>query len=154
MNEQHELLRETLQRLFADHLTREVMEAAEQGEWPAALWKELEENGLTQPLLDEDSSFDDARVILEVAGARSAPVPLAETALAGWLLRRAGLDVPDCPITLASSESLALLDGKLCGLAERVPWGRNASHVVAEVRSGGDPKDDRIGEPVFGEKCP
>ncbi len=135
MNEQHELLRETLERLFADHLTREVMEAAEQGEWPAALWKELEENGLTQPLLDEDSSFDDARVIFEVAGGRAAPVPLAETALAGWLLRGAGLDAPDGPISLASGESLTLTEGgRLSGSAERVPWGRNAPHVVAEVR--------------------
>jgi len=137
MSEHHELLRETLDRLFADHLTREVSEAAEVGEWPAALWKALEENGLTQPLVDAESSWEDARVILEAAGRHAAPLPLAETVLAGWLLHRAGLAVPEGPLTIATGAELRLegetSHARLVGRAERVPWGRDAAFVVVEV---------------------
>ena len=137
MNEHHELLRETLDRLFSDLLTREVAEAAETGEWPAALWKALEESGLTQPLLDDESSWEDARVVLEAAGRHAAPVPLAETVLAGWLLRRAGLEVPPGPLTVAGGSELRIAgdpaSARLSGRAERVPWGSAAPFAVVQV---------------------
>ncbi len=142
MNEHHQLLRETVDRLFADHLSREVMEAAEQGEWPAALWKALEENGLTQPLLDDEASWEDTRVIVEAAGAHSAPVPLAETILAGWLLGSAGIQVPEGPLSIAYGAGLRLDgprgDRRLVGRAQRVPWGRGAGFlaVAADTEDG------------------
>ena len=43
MNELQTILAETCTRLFTDHATTAVLEGAEKGEWPAALWQALEE---------------------------------------------------------------------------------------------------------------
>src|SRR5581483_10251814 len=53
MNELQTILAETCTRLFTDHATTAVLEAAEKGQWPAALWQALEENGLTLPQVPE-----------------------------------------------------------------------------------------------------
>ena len=53
MNELQTILAETCTRLFTDHATTAVLEGAEKGEWPVALWQALEENGLTLPQVPE-----------------------------------------------------------------------------------------------------
>ncbi|MGH7386608.1 MAG: acyl-CoA dehydrogenase family protein, partial [Candidatus Rokuibacteriota bacterium] len=69
MNELQTILAETCTRLFTDHATPAVLEGAEKGEWPAALWQALEENGLTLPQVPEarggaGGSWNDAFVVL------------------------------------------------------------------------------------------
>jgi acyl-CoA dehydrogenase len=151
MNELQTILGETCTRLFTDHATTAVLEAAEKGEWPAALWQALEENGLTLPQVPEarggaGGSWSDAFVVLMAAGRFAAPVPLAETMLAGSVLAEAGLDVPMGPMTVAPAhieEALTLTrEGagwKLTGRATRVPWGARAEHVVVAADAGGSP---------------
>src|SRR5207248_11654493 len=80
------------------------------------------------------------------AGRHTAPVPLAETIIAGALLSRAGLEVPLGPLTLAPvrrSESLTLARKggavTVSGTATRVPWGRKAGHVVTIADVAGLP---------------
>jgi acyl-CoA dehydrogenase len=138
-SEMANILAETAGRLLEDHVTREVLGAAEEGTWPAGLWQVLEENGLTQPLAPEErggmgASFADAFVIAFAAGHRRAPVPLAETMAAGWLLGRAGIDVPSGPIALIDGTAdLEFKDGVLSGTAEGVPWAAQSGHLVAEI---------------------
>jgi acyl-CoA dehydrogenase len=149
MNELTAILTETCTRLFTDHATTAVLEGAEKGEWPAALWQALEENGLTLPQVPESrggagGSWSDAFVVLTAAGRFAAPVPLAETVLAGAILADAGLDVPLGPLTVAPvhiAERLSLTrEGggwRLSGRATRVPWGARAGHVVVAAEEGG-----------------
>ena len=106
MNELQAILGETCTRLFTDHATTAVLEGAEKGEWPAALWQALEENGLTLPQVPEarggaGGSWSDAFVVLMASGRFAAPVPLAETMLAGAILAETGLDAPLGPMTVA-----------------------------------------------------
>jgi acyl-CoA dehydrogenase len=143
MSEQREILQRTVTRLFGDLVTRETLTAAEDGRWPAALWQALEENGLTLALVPEDqggvgASWDDAFVILRVAGYFAAPVPLAETVVAGRLLTEAGLPVPAGPLTVAHRGQAATLGAtrsgsgwRVFGRLSAVPSGRHAGHVVA-----------------------
>ena len=142
MSDHADLLRESLDRIFADQLSRDVREAAERGEWPAALWKTLEENGVTQPLVASwgGGTWEEARVVIAAAGRHAAPVPLAETVLAGWLLDRAGLPVPEGPLSLAPCGRQGLRlereegqGGGWCifGRVERIPWGRHVQHLAA-----------------------
>lgn len=150
-NELRTILTETCSRLFTDHATTAVLEAAEKGQWPGALWQALEENGLTLPQMPEDrggagGTWADAQVVLTAAGRFAAPVPLAETMVAGWLLAEAGLEVPLGPLTVAPvhrGERLALAragDGwRLSGTAARVPWGAGAGHVVVAAEGDGRP---------------
>ena len=149
MDELRTILTETCTRLFTDHVTPAVLEAAETGEWPAALWQVLQENGLTLPQVPEarggaGGTWGDAFVALTAAGRSAAPVPLAETMLAGSLLAEAGLDVPLGPLTVAPThlgERLALVrqgsGWRLSGRATRVPWGARAGHVVVVAEGEG-----------------
>jgi alkylation response protein AidB-like acyl-CoA dehydrogenase len=63
-------------------------------------------------------------------------VPLAETALAGWLLASSGLKIPAGPLTIApvNGETVgARKDGegwRLSGTLTRVPFARIAGHIV------------------------
>ena len=142
MSELGSLLADTVGRLFGALATKELIESSEKGAWPEKLWRALEEGGLTLPLVPEDAggaggTWRDAHVVVRAAGRHTAPVPLAETIIASWLLSRAGLEVPLGPLTLApvhGDEMLSLArrgDGfSVSGTATRVPWGRHAGHVV------------------------
>jgi acyl-CoA dehydrogenase len=147
MSELGSLLAATVSRLFTDLVTKELIESSEKGVWPEKLWRALEEGGLTLPLVAESAggaggTWLDAHVVVRAAGRHVAPVPLAETIVAGALLSRAGLEVPFGPLTIAPvhrDERLALTRSgnswRVSGTATRVPWGRAAGHVVtvAEV---------------------
>jgi acyl-CoA dehydrogenase len=141
------LLADTCARLFADRVTPALIESAEKGQWPEALWQSIEENGLTLPQVPEarggaGGSWEDAHVVLAAAGRHAVPLPMAETLIGGWLLATAGLDVPPGPITVAPvrlADRLVLDTGaRLSGTAARVPWGRHACHVVALADSRGN----------------
>ena len=47
MSEQQQLIKETLARLLTDHCESSVVDAAENGEWAASLWQNLNDTGLT-----------------------------------------------------------------------------------------------------------
>jgi acyl-CoA dehydrogenase len=146
-----DLLAPTVTRLFTDLVTKELIESAEKGAWPDKLWRALEEGGLTLPLVPESSggaggAWSDAHVVVRAAGKHGAPVPLAETIVAGWLLSRAGLEVPLGPLAIApvrEGEILRLMKSaggwRLTGTASGVPWGAAAGHVVAVAEGEGAP---------------
>ena len=48
-----DILDDTVTRLFDDYVTRAILEAAENGDWPEPLWAALTESGLTRPLVAE-----------------------------------------------------------------------------------------------------
>ncbi len=105
---ERELLRDTVGQLLAEHCTPErVAAAAGSGMgWDAATWQALQETGLTLVGSPEErggsgGDLSEAADIAVAAGAAAAPVPLAETLAAGMVLARAGLDIPDGPLTLA-----------------------------------------------------
>jgi acyl-CoA dehydrogenase len=152
MSELSTLLGPTVTRLFGDLVTKELIESAEKGAWPEKLWRALEEGGLTLPLVPEAGGgaggmWVDAHVVVRAAGKHNAPVPLAETIVAGWLLAEAGLDVPLGPLTLApvrEGERLALTRAggawRLSGTVSGVPWGAAAGHVVVAAEGDGAPQ--------------
>ena len=80
--------------------------------------------------------------MLRAAGRFAAPVPLAETLMAGWLLAQAGIAVPGGPLTIAPVHAdghIALTaDGTLSGRARRVPFARNAGHIAVLAHRGGE----------------
>ncbi len=150
MSELRDILEDTVTRLFGDLATRETLEAAENGDWPEALWTALTESGLTRPLVSESqggagAGWHDAFVIIKAAGRFAAPVPLPETILAGWLLDRSGMDIPDGPLTIACTDAahtptLSQRDGewRISGDLPAVPWGADAGHVVSTAQHDGD----------------
>ena len=134
-----DLLRDTAVRLFHDLCDPSTLRAAEGGTWSAATWAAVEDAGLPRALVPENAggsgvAFADAMVIARAAGHFALPVPLPETMLAGWLLSRAGLKVPEGPMTVAFGDTVSLTQNErgchLRGQATRVPWARDHTTIV------------------------
>ncbi|MDE0036413.1 MAG: acyl-CoA dehydrogenase family protein [Gammaproteobacteria bacterium] len=105
------LIADTAERIFSDHVDRGVLDAAEHGEFPRALWDVVREAGLH--LVGSPGSGTDGGdlcELLKVAGRHASPLPLAEVLMANSFLDEAGLT------TIAVG-----------GVA---PWGRAADRVV------------------------
>ena len=142
MSDMRNDLLKTVDRIFDEHCPKAVRESAEAGEWPAALWRALEQVGLDRAALPEEAGgsgldFEDAMLALRRSAYHAAPVPLAETMLAGRLLAAAGLAVPQGALTVApvrNSDRLEFVHGAsgttVAGAVHRVPWGNLCAHAV------------------------
>ena len=105
------LIADTAERIFSDHVDRGVLDAAERGEFPDALWRVVREAGLH--LVGSPGSGTDGRDLfglLTIAGRHAVPLPLAEILVANSFLDEDGLT------TIA-------VDGV-------APWARAADRVV------------------------
>ena len=139
------LLVETLTRMLEEHCTPEVVDRAERGEWPKELWDTLEAAGLPLAWVPETrggagASLADGFGIVRVAARYAAPVPLAETLLAGWTLSQAGVDAPPGPLSAAptrTDDAPALNSrGRLSGVLRGVPFASDARALVLVARRG------------------
>ena len=139
---------DTATRIVRDLCEPATINDAEKGVWPKALWDALEESGLPLAWVPDNlggagATMLDGFAVLRVAGRFSVPVPLAETLIAGWLLARAGIAVPNGPMTVAPVHADGHIvlrdDGALAGRARRVPFARNARHTAVLAHRGGEP---------------
>ena len=140
-NDIRTMLTDAATRLFTDHVNQKMLAAAKVDGWSAALWHELEKAelplvGVPDAADGAGGSLSDAAAVLRISARHAAPVPLAETQLAGWLLTGAGLKVPRGPLTIGPvlNEKLAATkDGavwRVSGALQRVPFARVAKHLV------------------------
>jgi acyl-CoA dehydrogenase len=134
-----DLLVETTARIFRDLAEPQAVVNAKGEDWKGALWRALEEAGLTRAWVPESlggagAGLADGFEVARVAGSFAVAVPLAETLLAGWLLSRAGLRVPAGTLTVAPVRTgdKLLLDsrGNITGKAQAVPFARDVDHIV------------------------
>lgn len=147
MSELEQMLAETAGKIFSNEATLARVEAAESGEWPAELWACLEDNGLTRVFAPEEqggagATWSEALPVLLAAAKHLAPVPFVETAVAGAVLARLGLDMPEGPLTLAlpQDEARVVQDGDGWRFSGTVaaPWGRALTHALVPVRQEND----------------
>src|SRR5918912_1320548 len=94
------ILYDSALRLFGDHVSPRVLEAAEAGTWPAELWRAVEEAGYLDVLAEGTGGMVEAVAILRAAGHHAAPIPLPETMLARWLCALSGIAAPVGPLSL------------------------------------------------------
>ena len=95
MTDSDNIIFDTASRIFDDLSTAEVINDAEAGTWPEALWQAISESGLNLTWVPEDNggigaTLLDGFAVLKAAGGAAVPVPLAESLFAGWLLAQAG----------------------------------------------------------------
>ena len=167
------LVREVAGKLFADLVPPKLVNEAEAGEFPAALWRAVNDAGFPDALVASAETpgslagVPDAAAILREAGRRAAPLPLAETMIARWLLAGAGMKAPEGPLSIAPVERAGSLllhragkGWRLAGRAAGLPWGKESAGIVAlvegrvallapkaaDLRAGkslaGEPRDD------------
>ena len=133
------LVQEVAGKLFADLVPAKLVNEAEAGTFPTALWQKVNEAGFPDALAagaetpGDLAGMADAAAILREAGRHAAPLPLAETMIARWILAGAGIPAPEGPLALAPvarGERLELQRGRLVGRASAVPWARDAAGIV------------------------
>ncbi len=134
------MLTDVATRLFADHVTPKMLDVAKHEGWSLALWDELAKAelpwvGVPEAAGGAGGTLSDVAAVLRVAARHAAPVPLAETYLAGWLLASANLDVPRAPLTMAAADAeiSAVKNGaawRISGVFKRVPFARAAKQLV------------------------
>lgn len=143
MSELEQMLTDSAERLFQNEVTLDQSEAMERGEFPQALWRIVEESGLTRLLASEEdgganASWSEALPVLLAAARTVAPVPFIETAVATWLLSRLGMAVPEGPIALAdlsvAPEAARKGDDWVLTAKLEVPWGRHVPHVLVRAK--------------------
>jgi acyl-CoA dehydrogenase len=137
-----ELLAETVERILADLSTPTVIRAAEDGTWPEALWRQIEEAGLPVALVPESDGgaglgWHDVLPVLVACGRHAAPVPLGEAIAAHGIAASARESLPRGIATLGLLESRAK-DASVRGdgltvQARAVPYARKAAHVVGTL---------------------
>jgi len=147
MRESDSIVAETAARIFADLADPQSINAAKNEAWKAPLWRALEENGLTLAWVPDDlggagASLADGFEVISVAGRYAAPVPVAETLLAGWLLAQGKLASPAGMMTVAPMRPRDRItvnpDGTLSGRARGIAFAGDTDHVaVLAHRDGG-----------------
>ena len=142
MRDETRMLLESMNRLFEDKSTKQIIDRAETGVFADDLWRAVAETGVPLAALPEsaggaDAEWADLFAVLRVAGRFSAPIPLAETMLAGWVGASAGLELSDGPMTVGpvrGSDRLSIeRDGNgwvLSGKASRLPYAGSAMKTI------------------------
>jgi len=135
MNEQQQLISDTLNRLLTDLCTPDVVDKSEAGTFAENLWQALTETGLTAAGLPVEAGgaggdLEDSLLVLREAAKFAAPVPLAEHLIAGLLLSEQGQSIDSGPVTVASGEFVISADSSLSGKADDVAFARWSTQVV------------------------
>ncbi len=150
-----QLLQDTAARLLADADEPDRMQGLAADRFPEPLWRSLEENGIFDVTLPEESGgveleIGEALRLLRVAGAFALSIPWAETLVARHLAARTGLALPRGPVQLwigpgpsALHSEIDQRGARLIGRAT-LPWaatlpivamapGRGSEHGVIAV---------------------
>lgn len=146
MEDMSAIVLEQADRLFAQHIDKKVLSAADAGHWPDALWGAVEDAGLPLALVPEMKGGagiapDVAASLIRRSAYHSVPLPLAETIMANALWTDAGGEVVAGAVTLAPvnpQDRIALVSGStgvtLQGVARHVPWGKQAPTTLVLAR--------------------
>ena len=148
MTELQQLLADSARELFEAEVTPELLEAADRGEWPAALWRVLDDAEYPRLFAsgEADVTWADAHPVVEAAGAALAPVPLPEAVLASWLAASAGIALPPGIVTVVPQRADEPWSAErrggawsITGAAAGVPWAAAAQGALVVVNAGTEP---------------
>lgn len=139
MSEIRSILEDTVSKVLKDLCTKELVTAAEKGDFPAKLWKTLEELGVNAVGINEEKGgaggdLGDFMALVKIVGYYAAPVPLAENILSNIALEKSGLPIKDQISTFSFENDIDFDRTKsgwvLSGTAKYVPWARNAKTIT------------------------
>lgn len=141
MDEAESLVRDAATRIFQDLGDPQTINNANDESWRTPLWSALEESGLTTAWVSDELGGAGAGIgagfaVLRVSGEFAAPLPLAETLLAGWLLAQGGIVMPGRAMSVAPTrrrDTISLVDGKLSGSARAVTFALDVEHLAVLI---------------------
>jgi acyl-CoA dehydrogenase len=148
VGESESIVAATAARIFSDLADPQTINAARDDAWKPALWQAVTDAGLALAWAPEElggsgASLDEGFEVLTVAGRFAAPLAIAETMLAGWLLSQAGIVSPTGVMSVAPARPNDRLnldaDGTISGRVRGVPFARDAAHLAvfaSDARGG------------------
>ncbi len=144
-NETSQLLSDTAEKLFSDHVTKNCIEEAEKGIWPDTLWNEVVDNGLNLILVPEDlggvgGTWMNAGILFKASGRYQAPIPLAENIVAAFILSLGNISSPEGALLTLLEGAFVSENGLVSGTSPRVPFSSNSSHGVLLFEENNDIK--------------
>ncbi|ORA19934.1 acyl-CoA dehydrogenase family protein [Mycobacterium arosiense] len=144
VNDEHAELRQLVDDIGRRSFDARLGQRRIPEQFDAELWRNLEDTGLARLTSTADLGAGPPELAIALSGiARHAgAVPLAETdALAGWLGNRAGIELPEGPLTVAIADADAS-GGRVRGTTSDVAWTRACAAVLLLARS---PDEARVG---------
>jgi acyl-CoA dehydrogenase len=135
-------LMETVERLFADLAAMDTNSPTEED---AGAWSAVEEAGIPLLLVPEraggvEGNWCDLQRVVRRAAYHTLPLPIGETAAVCGLLTRSGLGPIAGMATIALSDSAVPVSAenpsgvRFSGKLTEVPWGRQAGHVLVQLK--------------------
>ena len=145
-NETSQLLSDTAEKLFSDHVTKNCIEEAEKGIWPGTLWNEVVDNGLNLILVPEDlggvgGTWMNAGILFKASGRYQAPIPLAENIVAAFILSLGKISSPEGVLLTLLEGAFVSENGLVSGTSPRVPFSSSSSHGVLLFEENNDLKE-------------
>lgn len=147
MSDIREMVAESVERMLAESVTRDMLLQAESGEWQEGLWQTIEASGFTRVLVPEamggtGGGWPDAFPVLRAVGYYRVPAPLAETVIGNDLLARVGMPITDGALALVQQQNglkLARRDSRIVvdGSVRAAPWASVARWLVIGGRVDG-----------------
>lgn len=141
-----DVLEQTFDQVWQDAGGAGVLAAAEDGTWPAELWDRLAETELPWVSVPETHGGAggepaEGAAVWRSVGRTACPLPVGETALAGWLLAAAGLPVPHAPLSVVPDArtmrvARSTRGATLSGRARYVPWASEVDQIVGLAETG------------------
>lgn len=144
----HDALHDAVAEVIADQIEAARTEATEGGFAPS-LWTSVCDGGFATVAAPEDAggsggTLADLATILRVSGFHGAPIPLAESNVAALVLARAGLSVPEGPVTVADlgehniEREEAAGEWRATGTMRAVPWAGPARSIAVFGQKSGE----------------
>ena len=135
MSDMRDILEDAVEGLLRDAVTPALLRDAELGQWPAALWADVEAAGLTHAAIVEEAggagaSWSEIFGLIRAAGRHGAPIPLVETLIGNWLLSQADLTPVMGPLAIAATSEAATASDGFTSLLPDVAWGEACEHLV------------------------
>lgn len=139
-------IQDAARKLFANEAGKSLIETVEDGEFPSALWRQVNELGFTRLFAPEaaggiEADWDDAYPVLHNLGYYQAPIPLAETAIAHLLVAAAGRQLDtEAPVAIISAQDGQVVfdasQTRISAQLQDVKWARVSSHVLIGLPGG------------------
>lgn len=133
------IVAETARRIFGDVCDPQTVNRATDPGWKAPAWAALEQAGLPLAWVPDDlggagAGLAEGFAVVREAGRFAAPLPVAETLLAGWLLSQAGISAPagamSCGPTRDGDKITLAGNGSLTGRLRAIPFAKEARHLA------------------------
>ena len=141
------MIEESVQRLLANEVSRELLVSVEAGAFASDLWRTIADAGMTKILCAEahdgiEASWREALPLFFQVGYTQAPVPLAQAVIGQYFASRCGLNLPSESVLAlaagAQTRSLtvaanAAAQPTLSGRMQAVKWARHAHWLLVET---------------------